>query len=159
MTPFQKAFAAARKAQGAGGEFDFEGKNFSTNYAEDNKKSEPSIIKPELKQEEADPMSQMLQNQFKGKSLNENLNQGKAKIYGVDNDKTSEQDMNYSDAKKTLMPENKEKSIDSKKLGQGLGDIFGGAGDTGQATLNDFNTKTKDVMSARRAALMKMIGG
>lgn len=39
MSAFQQAFAAARKSQGAGGTFDFQGKSFSTNYAEESTSS------------------------------------------------------------------------------------------------------------------------
>lgn len=35
LSAFQSAFASARKEQGAGGTFDFEGKSYSTNYAEE----------------------------------------------------------------------------------------------------------------------------
>lgn len=150
MTPFQKAFAAARKSQGAGGQFDFGGKQFSTNYAEDNK--------PEM-QNEVDPMSQMLQDQFKGKTLEENLAQGNGKVYGTDTDKTSQQDMTYSDAKETMSkPETKDKKLDQKKLAEGLTGIFGGA-KMEAPKFNDFNIQQKDVMKARRDALMKVLGG
>lgn len=35
LSAFEQAFASARKAQGAGGTFDFQGKSYSTNYAEE----------------------------------------------------------------------------------------------------------------------------
>ena len=46
---FNKAFKAARKAQGAGGTFTFDGKSYSTNYAEEAKAKKPIKPKPRPK--------------------------------------------------------------------------------------------------------------
>lgn len=42
---FKEAFAAERKKQGAGGKFDWNGKSYSTNYAEEEKKKPVDVVK------------------------------------------------------------------------------------------------------------------
>lgn len=98
MTYFQKAFASARKEQGAGGRFEFGGKQYNTNYADD-----------------------AVQNKVNDENKNE---------------------------------------TDYGGIAKGIGDILGGSGGVNvAANLQDIDTSTRDMMVARRKALMDILGG
>ena len=65
MATFKEAFAAARKEKGAGKTFTYNGKSYSTNYAEEEKK--PTGTKPKAKPAGLNPQSGAAQSGVAGK--------------------------------------------------------------------------------------------
>lgn len=141
MTPFQKSFSQARKQYGADGQFDFEGKKYNTRLAEDAPRQQ--AIRQKAEAPELPPIVD---------------NSGPIAPGVVESGQTSQEDFDK------IRGNNKEEEFDAAGAVNSLASALKPKEEMPATqyrpfTVDDNSTPIKDVMSARREALMKMMGG
>lgn len=136
IVPFKDAFSTARNAHGGdGGQFDWNGKQYTTDVA----KTESPSIDNSQRQQPSDIFSGGFNKLLKGDAtVNQTIKDLGGKKLGIDNDITSQEVQTHAEAKPVLEA-GPDKGIDGDKLSKGLGalsKLIGGGEQQKRSPLN-----------------------